>query len=501
MNFNTLSGSAKFMKKLEIRAMGQTTPSGEVPNIAVLCAVDRFSNLRLVEQIALGVKTKGGIVSVVDVPAFGFLRKINPMTAEYAASFAQTAASNAEAIIRCGLYDGVVIVADCDVTAAGLLTGAARANCPALVISVGVSAGASDTKDFKTAGLVAGGKLNARQGDDLVSQAADRSGVSVNFNSVSTFFILCEAMGLCVPTASTTQMNSAPHFRNAAATGEAIFESAKNVLAPKKFLTRAALGNAIAFIISIGGDVSAISTVTNLVSIYEKIPHEIIAEYSAKVPLLVEPQEQNCDTFMAKYSIAKIYKYLAATPKLIDETALDFTGERLRNILAATESAELAPVSKTARVYLVRGSACENGGYVQATENTPASISGKAWVYSSLEDADKALAAGSIPDGSVVVVQNCADISVSALCYTVEGMERQIAIVTDGLCDKTSILAVTRCSPDTFANEEFANIQNGDQIEIDLGRGRINTSASAKDLKIRAKRNDVKKPVLYFGQG
>jgi len=77
-------------------------------------------------------------------------------------------------------------------------------------------------------------------------------------------------------------------------------------------------------------------------------------------------------------------------------------------------------------------------------------------------------------------------------------MDKKIAVITDGLCDKTSTLVVTRCSPNSLANEDFANIQNGDQLEIDLSRGRLNTNINSKDVKTRAKRNDVRKAVVYF---
>jgi len=499
MNFNTLSGSAKLHKKLEICATGQPTAPGEVQNIAILCAAEKFANQRLVDCVVFGIKSKNALATIIQVPSYSYINKINPMTAKYAASFARTAASSAEAIIKCGLYDGVVIVADCDITAAGLLEGAARANCPALILPTGTSSSATKSiKNYRIQGMLTAGKVNARESESLIQNANMSRAISNNFNSVSSFFIMMEVMGFCVPSASHRLIDSAVQLRNAVTTGESIAESAKDVLTPKKFLTRAALGNAIAVCLAISGDISAVSTASNLVSTYEKIPHEIIAEYSIKIPLLVAPENQGCKYLSQIGGVASVLKQLSATPKLIDETVLVYTGEKLRGVLSGWESACLVEISKTSRIILAKGSACEGGGYAQPTENTPASISGRAWVYNSLEDADKALVAGSIPDGSVMVVHNCPDIFVSTLAYTIEGTGKQIAIITDGLCDKTSALVVTRCSPNSLANEDFANIQNGDQIDIDLGRGRLNTNVLSKDIKTRAKRNDVRKPATYF---
>jgi len=502
MNFNTLSGSAKLYKKLEVCASGQPTPSGEVPNIAILCAVDYFANHQIIESVSSGIKAKGGIVAVPNVPSFGSLRKINPMTAKYAASFARTASSTAEAVIKSGLYDGVVIVADCDITAAGLLQGAARANCPALIVPIGISHSAAQQADnYKTQGLISGGRINSREGEAITQNAKTFRGIPHEFNSLSTFFILMETMGLCVPGTSLSRFESAPHLRNAVATGNQICENAKSVLSPKKFLTLANLCNAITLCLSIGADISAISLITNLVQVYEKVPNGIIAEYSAKTPLLVAPANQNCIYIAQVGGIASILKQLSEA-RLVDDDTLVYSGEKLRTALSGWgwRSANLEAVSDTARIILVKGTACENGGYVQPTEKTPIAISGRAWVYESLEEADIALVAGNIPDGSVVVVHNCPDTFVSALAYTIEGMDKQskIAVITDGLCDKTSALVVTRCTPDSLANESFANIQNGDQIDIDLGRGRLNINVLAKEMASREKKNMTRKPAIYF---
>ena len=503
MNFNTLSGSAKLYKKLEVSALGLAVASGEVPNIAILCAVDRMTNHRLVDCVATGIKTQTGLSTVIDVPSLGYFNKINPMTAKYTPSFARTCASTAEAIIKCGLYDGVVIIADCDTTAIGLLEGATRANCPALILPVGTCTGATQSiENYKIQGMLTGGKVNARESEALIKKAVTTKGIPHEFNSTSTFFILMEAMGFCVPNASLTRIDSATHLRNAVATGEAICESAKSVLAPKKFLTKASLGNALALCLSIGGDTSAIHAIAHLVCTYERIPHELLAEYSGKTALLLTPEHQNTNHILQIGGIASILKQLSAIPKLLDDGTLVYTGEKLKGALTGWgwESANLEEASKTSRVMLVKGSACELGGYAQPTANTPNSLSGKAWVYKTFEDADKALVANNIPDGSVIVVQHCPGTFISALAYTIEGMgkQSQIAVITDGLCDKTSALVVTRCTPDSLANEAFANIQNGDQIEIDLGRGRLNTNVASKDSKARGKKNSVRKPVWYF---
>ena len=503
MNYNTLSGSAKLYKKVGLLGTGQMVASGEMPNIAIITTLNAFEHKRLIESVGFGVRSCGGAVNVFNTPFFGFSNKTNPMSAKYADSFRRVAACNAEAIIKTNLIDGVVAITDCDITAAGIIEGAAKANCPILVLSTGTFDYSADMNNglnaFQIPGAVTGGKLNSKDSEDLIKDVFFPHGIRGDFNSASSFFIVAEAMGLSVPGASINKVDSGNQFRSAVATGEQMCKSAKNLISPRKFLTRENLSNATALALSIGADIGALNHFNNLVKTYDpKIPHNLIAEYTAKTPLLVAPENQNCN-YLNKIGLNTIYKKLASTPKFIDETVIAYNGEKLRSILTETEPANLEPISKFARTVLCKGSACELGGYAQPTPQTPVTISGKAWVYDDLESADKAILSGSITSG-VIVVKNCADTYVSCIAYAIEGMQKQneIAIVTDGLCEKTPCLVVTRCTPDTFANQEFANIQNGDVLEIDLAKGRFNTNVLAKEQKSREKRNTTKKQQIYF---
>jgi dihydroxyacid dehydratase/phosphogluconate dehydratase len=157
----------------------------------------------------------------------------------------------------------------------------------------------------------------------------------------------------------------------------------------------------------------------------------------------------------------------------------------------------ISPANKN--IVLVRGSACYDGGYVHMGSNTPLYFSGSAWVYEDLEAADDALQSNAIDKG-IIVVRNCIgqDISIIARAIIALGREKEIAIATDGECEGTGVLTVTNAEPNGFANEEFANIQTGDTIEIDIARGRFNTSVSAKEMKIRGKRNEPRQREVYF---
>lgn len=136
---------------------------------------------------------------------------------------------------------------------------------------------------------------------------------------------------------------------------------------------------------------------------------------------------------------------------------------------------------------------------VVSAETAPLTKQDQAWVYRSLTDAMTALTSNAIDHG-IMVLQNCVDCDVSLVAHTIVAMHKtnEIALITDGYCATTPVLTVANIAPSAFENEEFANIQNGDTLDIDVTKGRLNTSTSSKDMKLRAKRNIVKKHEIYF---
>jgi len=431
MKLNSLTPTSKLLKKLGSYSSGQPVTSGDVPHIAVINTCDVIESKKLVENVILGVKLQGAAVFVHNTANFGYSNKINPMTAKYAESFRRVTASVAEAIIKCNMIDGVVIVTDCDVTAAGLLAGCLNANIPALVLPV---TGADNSAILRVTGKVTSGEITSTQCEDIIRDASESK---CDF----TFFNLLGNLGLSIDTANARKFGSGARFMAAKATGEKIVYYAKDINSPKKLLNKNTYQSMIEFCLQAGDNISALQLISKLFAANDvKTPHEFIGERASKI----------------------------------------------------------SPT--TSRVVLAKGTACSSGGYIQYRESTVAAFNGKAWVYATLEDADTALLLGNIPAGSVIVLHNCVDVNVTALAYSIEGMgrEKDIAIVTDGVCDKTNVLVVQMCTPNSLANEEFANIQNGDVLEIDISRGRFNTSIMAKDQKARAKKNTTKKGETFF---
>ena len=137
--------------------------------------------------------------------------------------------------------------------------------------------------------------------------------------------------------------------------------------------------------------------------------------------------------------------------------------------------------------------------YVVSNSTASLTMAGQAWAYNTIADAITALSSNAI-DSGIVVLNTCTDCDVSVVAHTIQAMNKadSIALMTDGLCAATPVLTIANITPDGYANQDFFNIQNGDNIEIDVTKGRINIDVNSKDMKVRAKRNITKKRETYF---
>ena len=430
MNLSTLSQSTKVIKKLQSTATGQIMTSKDTPIIAIINACEVDESKRLVDNLVAGVKANGGVVFNYNVPYFGYANKLNPMTAKFASSFISSSKTNAQAIIKSNMIEGVVIISDCDVTVTGLLQGCTEINCPAVVLplgTVGTPNAYEDKPVTQIAGVMASGKINASKCDEIVTGAflpKQQSG----------FFTLLEKLGFCVKGASENKRGNGLQLLAATESGVLAVKYTNDLRLPKKAFVKTAL------------------------------PEIIDLAF-----------EQNIG---------------------IEQLELVFSLFEMCDVKANIEATKTAP----ANLVKVTGTALGGTGYVQFTGNRPAPFEGKAWVYQTLEDADRALCSGNVPEGSVVVLHNCVGSNVTSIANVILGMGSadSIAIATDGYCDICEVLCVQIANPTSLENEEFANIQNGDTLDIDCTKGRFNSNVLAKDLKIRSKKNTTKKVQKHF---
>jgi len=410
----------------------------DAPAVAVIVAGDIEECKKLVSDVITGVKNANGVAFTHFMPAMGYAAKINPQSAKFAQSWRQTSKSTATAIIKTNMVESVVIVGECDVTVSGIILACIETNTPVAVLPFGKCniANIAEIKKPITqlSGAIAGGKVTTTGGDEIISR-------EYMPKRQGDMFSILETLGICQVGAGSNKRGGGKQIEAAIQTGAVAVKNAIQSVMPKKIFTKQSLQSVV-------------------------------------------------DNALANnYAICDLVHVLRLFNACGVETPIEMLFERMAKI--GVPNVTLSKLSGTALGGLA---------YVQWLGDKPEPISGRAWVYQTLEDADRALCNGSIPAQSIIVLQNMVGVDVSAIANVILGMgrEREIAIATDGTCEPSNVLCVQLCTPDTYANEEFSNIQNGDELEIDATRGRFNSDVNAKELKTRAKRNVPKREERYF---
>jgi dihydroxyacid dehydratase/phosphogluconate dehydratase len=421
--------STRTIKAASISATGTVISShGDMHHIAILDCVG-YDITMLVKSISSGVTQSGNaVVSVFGIENFGYIKSITPATAKYAADYPSAVSKMTDAIIKTNLVDCVVAVIDGDITARGVLMGCIKANCPVVLMPVGVNK-SYDESIFGMAGKIAIREIKSSEVPHAINKYVTQYGISPAQTVTDSFFITAENLGLMLPNTHDLKWNCGEIFTQAAETGKDAFTRADNITTVKRLLNKKTVAEAIQKSVSAGASADGI----------------------------------------LKYK--KIF-----------------------------EMADLA--LPTELLNPIKGTACGEGYISLACRSEAANkpfFEGKAWVYDNIADALTALVSNAI-DSGVVVVKNCVGQDVSIITKTIAAMKKQteIAVATDGCCGASAVLTITNISPNGYINEEFANIQTGDILEIDTVKGRFNTDVSAKDMRLRAKRNIVKKQEVFF---
>jgi|GEM_PF-2572561 len=205
-------------------------------------------------------------------------------------------------------------------------------------------------------------------------------------------------------------------------------------------------------------------------------------------------------------TILQMANDIITTKRLISKRTLNEKLEQYKNnggsvsgLLMFQKIFEMVDLKMPTNLYTSLKTTLGDQAYVVSNSTAPLVMEGQAWAYATITDAITALSSNAI-DSGVVVLNTCTDCDVSIVAHTIQAMNKadSIALMTDGVCAATGVLTVAQITPDGYANQDFANIQNGDMLEIDVTKGRININVTSKDMKTRAKRNITKKRETYF---
>jgi dihydroxy-acid dehydratase len=485
-------------------------------------------HLTLVERVKAGIRDAGGIP--FEFPTHPLQETGRRPTAALDRNLAYLGLVE---ILRGYPFDGVVLTTGCDKTTPAALMAAATVNLPAIVLSGGPMLDGYVNGQLAGTGLVlwearrllAEGKITGEQLVDRVLEGIPSAGHCNSMGTALSMNSLAEALGMSLPGCGTIPAPYAERGRMAYLTGRRIVEMVREDLTPSRVLTRESFENAIVVNSAIGGSTNCpphIIAIARHVGValdirdWERIGHQVhlLANVQPSGEFLGE-------AYHRAGGVGAIFGELMQAGK-IHCGALTVTGatigENYKNVRSLDTQVIRPydnPLKQNAGLLVVSGNLFSSAlvktsvisdefrrRYLSDPGNEDCFVA-RAVVFDGPEDYRRRIEDPSlgVDEHSILVVRGAGPVGYPGSAEVVnmtppgrlirQGI-RMLPCMGDGrqsgTSDSPSILNI---SPESAVGGNLAILRTGDQIRVDLRKGRVDVLLSAEEI---AARRDSLKP-------
>ena len=522
MSKEKLGGCEKAPQRSLYKALGFSDEEMEKPIIAIISAKSEIvpGHLHLdkiADAVKAGVYAAGG--TPVVVPSIGICDGIAMGHAgmKYSLPSRELIADSVESMLIGHAFDGVVLIPNCDKIVPGMLMGAARVNIPTVMVSGGpMESGiyrgrkVSLSTMFEAVGQVKAGAISLNELSELENCACPGCGSCCGMYTANSLNCLAEGLGIALPGNGTILATSAERIRLAKRAGAAIMNLVAKDVTPRMILKKEAFINALTLDMAIG---ASTNTVLHLFALADEcgvtLDLDLVQKISDATPNLckLSPATEND---MAELNRAGgIMAVLNELSKrdLINGDVITVTNRPLSRSYADAVIADEqvihpidAPISPCGGIAVLKGNIAEDGAVVKRSAVAPEMLkpmSKKARVFECEEDAVSAILDGRIYKGEVVVIRyegpkggpGMREMLSPTSALVGMGLDKDVALITDGrFSGATRGAAIGHVCPEAAVGGKIALIRDGDKIDIDISKGKLNLDISAKEIQARTKK-------------
>jgi dihydroxy-acid dehydratase len=480
----------------------------------------------IAEHVKAGVLEAGGFPLEFPVMSLGETL-MRPTTMLYR----NLASMDVEESIRANPLDGVVLLVGCDKTTPALLMGAASVDLPSVAVSGGPMLSGkyrgtdigSGTNVWSMSEDLRSGKITADEFHEAESCMHRSHGHCMTMGTASTMASMVEALGVGMPGNAAIPAVDARRYVLARMAGRRVVEMVREDLRLSKILTRKAFENAIRANAAIGGSTNA---VIHLIAIARRIGIELSIDdwdrLGRGVHTLLDLMPSGkylMEDFYYAGGLPAILRELGRNNKL-HKDALTVNGKSIwennkdapcwnRDVIHGFDK----PFKKNTGIAVLRGNLCPGGAIIKPSAATPKLMKhkGRAVVFENIEDFHKRVDDPKldIDERSIMVLKNCGPKGYPGMAE-VGNMPLPPKLLKKGVTDMVRIsdarmsgtaygTVVLHAVPEAAAGGTLALVQNGDIIELDVAKRRLELLVSADELARRRKKWKVPKAPLERG--
>jgi dihydroxy-acid dehydratase len=433
-------------------------------------------------------------------------------------------ADSIETVVAAEGFDGVVAIGGCDKNMPGCAMAIARLNRPAVFVYGGTIRLGAQRRDivsvFEAVGARAAGTISDAEVAEVERTAIPGPGSCGGMYTANTMASAIEALGLSLPGSSAQEAVGQPKRADSRRAGAAVMALLRAGIRPSDILTRKAFENAITVSIALGGSTNV---VLHLLAIAQaagvKLTLADFTRVGKRTPLLADLRPSGRYAMSELIAIGGIQPLMKTLldAGLLHGDCLTVTGNSVAGNLAQVAPYPAGqeiirplarPIKKDSHIVILQGTLAPEGAVAKITGKEGLSFAGKARVFDGEERATKAILAGRVRAGDVVVIRyegpkggpGMREMLSPTGAIVGRGLGDKVALITDGRFSGGSHgFVVGHVSPEAAVGGPIALLRNGDRIAIDAVRRRIDVDLSAAELRRRARKWRARKPYATRG--
>lgn len=503
-------------------------------NKPLIGIVNTFSNIlpghvhldKLMMAVAEGVREAGGVpvhagaATVCDGIAMGHEGM------KFSLVSRENVADAIEIFVEAHRLDGLVVVTACDKMMPGALLAAARLkdDIPVYIVNGGPMLAGRTPKGeplalghlFEYSGAYLKGKISAEELRRLELLATPTPGSCPAMYTANSMALASEALGLIIPGGAAVPAVFSRRLHVARETGRLVVRAVQKGWKASMFISKPSILNAFAVDAAVGGSTNVLLHLTAFaVEAGIDIDLSEIEGVFSKTPWLAD-LEPGGRYFLEHFYDAGGVPMLArelASLGLFNADLPAATGQPWKEVFASIPPAPTGPairphnhpIRERSPLHILRGNLAPAGAVIKLVRVTKTKMEGPAKVFNSEEEAVKAIEAGKVEPGDIVVIRYEGPAGGPGMREMLQitgaifgmGLAEDVALVTDGrFSGATRGFMVGHVSPEAIAGGPIALVEQGDIITIDVEKGRIDVRVESEELEERRKRWRIPEDVL-----
>ena len=538
-----MQDSSTYWKKsrVELRAAG-FEPDKAANTSAVVTIAAAYTNahrcnnrVRSIGDLLVELLTeRGGQGLIVGAPAVSDALTQGTPTAGYSLVSRDVVADCFEIGHYAHHGDAMIVISGCDKTGAAALMPLARTNAFGLVLYPGTSSpGKVSFEPFASKGTnitimdyaegraaQETGRISADQLLELERNVMPGSGTCGAMFTANTMSTVAESIGMMLPHGASHPADydaksdmHADVRAQAKASVEALYRLIEKNIRPRDIMTERAFVNAITTVYSMGGSTNMY---LHMLAIARQagvpITIERIQQIGERVPLIANLQPHGPFAMTSLHAIGGVPVVMKELLRngFLHGDVMTVTGKTLAENLANVPTLEqlpkqdiVFPVGKPIapannHISVLKGNLAPESCVLKLSGKTldKGEFRGTARVFDSEADTMKAIRAGEIKPGTVIVVRNVGPVGGPGMPEMVmltiqlqgRGLGEDVALITDGRFSGVSHgILIGHISPEAARGGPIAAVRDGDTIVIDPKARTLNVALSEDEIARRMK--------------